>query len=67
MFNIQEKIVIDEQGRPKEVIIPWAQYQQISEVLGLDLNDEASTELRQAQRDRATKNPDAYVDLDTTR
>ena len=63
MFAIQKKVVVDEQGRPQEVIISWAQFQQISEMLGLDLDQEAIADLHQAQHDRATKNPDAYVDL----
>ncbi len=64
MLDIQKKVVVDEQGRPQEVIISWEQYQQISEMLGLDLNEEVIADLRQAQRDRATKNYEAYVDLD---
>ncbi len=64
MLDIQKKIVVDEQGFPQEVIISWEQYQQISEILGLDLDEEAVNDLRQAQDDRATKNLDAYVELD---
>ena len=63
MFTIQKKVVIDDQGRPQEVIISWEQYQQISEMLGLDLDAEAIADLRQAQQDRVTQNADAYVDL----
>lgn len=63
MLVIQKKIVVDEQGRPQEVLIPWEQYQQISEMLGLDLDEEAIADLRQGQRDRATGNREAYVEL----
>ncbi len=63
MLVIQKKIVVDEQGRPQEVLIPWEQYQQISEMLGLDLDEEAIADLRQGQRDRATGNREAYVKL----
>jgi len=63
MFAIQKKIVVDEQGRPQEVLISWEHYQQISEMLGLDLDEEAVSDLRQGQRDRRMKNRDAYVDL----
>ena len=63
MFTIQKKVVIDDQGRPQEVIISWEQYQQISEMLGLDLDAEAIADLRQAQQDRVTHSADAYVDL----
>jgi|YNPBryantNP2012_1023418.scaffolds.fasta_scaffold28794_3 PHD/YefM family antitoxin component YafN of YafNO toxin-antitoxin module len=64
MLTIHKKIVIDEQGRPQEVLIPWEQYQQISEILGLDLDEEAIADLRHGQRDRATKNREAYLPLD---
>ena len=63
MFAIQKKIVVDEQGRPQEVLISWEHFQQISEMLGLDLDEEAVADLRQGQRDRRMKNRDAYVDL----
>ncbi len=55
MFAIQKKIFVDEQGQPQEVLISWAHYQQISEMLGLDLDEEAMADLRQAQRDRSLK------------
>ncbi len=64
MLTIHKKLVVDEEGRPQEVIIPWVQYQQISEMLGLDLDEEAVEDLRQARQDRATKNLNAYVNLD---
>ena len=64
MLAIPKKYIVDGQGRPQEVIIPWAQYQQISEILGLDLDEDAIADLHQAQHDRATKNQDAYIDLD---
>jgi PHD/YefM family antitoxin component YafN of YafNO toxin-antitoxin module len=64
MLIIQKRIVVDEQGRPQEVLIPWEQYQQISQMLGLDLDEEAIAVLRQAQHDRATNNRQAYIRLD---
>ena len=67
MITIEKKIVIDERGQPKEVIISWAQYQKISEMLGLDLGEKAIADLRQAQRDRAANKMGTYVDLDAIR
>jgi hypothetical protein len=64
MLAIQKKLVVDEQGRPQEVIISWEQYQQIVEILGLDLDEDSLDDLRQAQQDRVAKNRDAYVTLD---
>jgi PHD/YefM family antitoxin component YafN of YafNO toxin-antitoxin module len=64
MFAIPKKMVVDDQGRPQEVIISWEIYQKISEMLGLDLDEEAVADLRQAQRDRGMKNQGAYVGQD---
>ncbi|MFM7174212.1 MAG: hypothetical protein ACKO4U_14395 [Caldilinea sp.] len=64
MRAIQKKLVVDEQGDPQEVIISWKQYQEIIEMMGLDLDEEAIADLHQAQRDRVTPNRDAYVSLD---
>jgi hypothetical protein len=64
MLTISKKYIVDDQGRPQEVIIPWEQYKRISEILGLDLDENAIGDLLQGQRDRAMKNQDAYVDLD---
>ena len=63
MLTIQKKFIVDDQGRPQEVIISWSQYQQISEILGLDLDEDAVADLRRAQADRAAKNGNAYVGL----
>ena len=51
-LSIQKKLVVDERGRPQEVIISWAQYQQIIEMIGLDLNDATLADLREARQDR---------------
>jgi PHD/YefM family antitoxin component YafN of YafNO toxin-antitoxin module len=51
-LSIQKKLVVDERGRPLEVIISWAQYQQIIEMLGLDLDEATIADLRKARRDR---------------
>ena len=63
MLSIEKKVVVDDQGQPQEVIISWEQYQQIIEILGLDLDDEARSDLYQARRDRIAEKPDAYVPL----
>ena len=51
MVALRKKIVVDEQGRPREVIISWAQFCELSEVLGLDLDEKAKSDLRAARRD----------------
>ncbi|MFM7584969.1 MAG: hypothetical protein ACKO9F_19895 [Caldilinea sp.] len=66
MLSIQKKLVVDERGQPQEVIISWEQYQQIIEMLGLDLDDAAIADLREARRDRIAEKRDAYVALNAT-
>ena len=56
---------MDEQGNPKEVIIPVEDFRKIEELLGWDLDGEAVQQLREARRDRESGKKDAYVDLDS--
>ena len=63
MIAIQKKIVIDEHGVPQEVIIPWAQFCELSEALGLDLDSEAIADLREARRDWESGDHAAFVPL----
>ncbi len=63
MTAIQKKIVVDEKGNPKEVIIPWAQYCELMEELGLDLDEEAAADLRAAREDWKTGNTAAFKPL----
>ncbi len=65
MITLHKKIVVDEQGKPMEVIIPWDEYKELEEILGLDLDQEAIEDLNQARKDRASGKKDAYVDLDS--
>ena len=64
MIQIHKKLVIDEQGNPREVIIPWEEFQEIAEILGLDLDEKAIADLRQARRDREKGNDEAFIDLE---
>ncbi|HEV7402772.1 MAG TPA: hypothetical protein VGO11_07605 [Chthoniobacteraceae bacterium] len=49
MTALHQKIVYDEHGQPLEVIIPWAQFCELSEALGLDLDAEAIADLRETK------------------
>ncbi len=64
MTAIQKKIVIDENGTPLEVIIPWKQFCELSEALGLDLDATEQTELREALDDSLARRHDAFTPLD---
>jgi hypothetical protein len=63
--RINKRYIVDEQGNPKEVVIPMEDFRKIEEALGLDLEEKAVTQLRQARKDRESGNEDAYVDLDS--
>ena len=65
MVTVHKKIVIDKKGKPTEVIIPWKEYKEIEELLGLDLDKKAIEGLKQARRDREKGKKDAYVELDS--
>jgi hypothetical protein len=64
-MNISKRYIVDEQGIPKEVIIPLEDFRKIEELLGWDLDDEAVQQLREARKDRESGNKDAYIELDS--
>ena len=65
MLTIHKKMVVDDDGTPQEVILPWKEYRQIEELLGLDLDLKAVTDLEEAAKDRESGSTEAYVDLDS--
>lgn len=64
-MTIHKKLVVDDRGNPLEVIIPWSEYEEIAELLGLDLDPAAIGDLRQARRDRESGDPEAYLPLES--
>lgn len=54
-MEIHKKVVVDDTGVPQEVIIPWAEFQQIQEMLSLNqeitLSPEWESELEQRLAD----------------
>ena len=60
MHAIRKKIVIDDRGNPREVIISWAQFRELSEALGLDLDEKAKADLRATRRDIKRRNTAAF-------
>ena len=63
MTAIQKKIVLDEKGNPTEVIISWAQFCELMEELGQDLDEEATADLRAAREDWAKGNTASFKPL----
>ena len=64
MVSIHKKLIVDEQGHPTEVIIPWMEFLEIAELLGMDLDEAAIDDLEQARADRMAGNQEAYLSLD---
>ena len=64
MTQLHPKMVLTTQGQPVEVILPWAEYQELVEILGLDLGSQAKADLIQARQDREQGNLEAYLDLE---
>ena len=64
-MHINKRYIVDEHGNPKEVIIQLEDYRKIEELLGLDLDNGAVRELREARKDRESGNSAAYVELDS--
>jgi hypothetical protein len=60
---IRKKIVVDERGKPQEVIISWAQFCELSEALGFDLDEKTKGDLRAARRDLKRRNSKAFKPL----
>ena len=63
LMEIHKKVVVDDTGAPQEVIIPWPEFQEIEELLGLDLEPEVVQQLEQAKHDRENNEASAYVSL----
>ena len=63
MVALRKKIVVDERGRPREVIISWAQFCELSEALGFDLDGKAKNDLRGARRDLKRRKNSAFKSI----
>ncbi len=61
---IHPRFIVNPQGQPTEVILPWQEYLEILERLDWDLDEDTLSCLREARRDRECGNVEAYVDLD---
>ena len=63
MTAVPKKIVVNDRGAPLEVIIAWADYQDLAERLGWDLDANEAGELQEAIQDWRNGNHDAFVPL----
>jgi hypothetical protein len=63
MSAVPKKIVVNERGVPLEVIIAWADYQDLAERLGWDLKADEAEDLQEAIEDWRGGNHAAFVPL----
>jgi hypothetical protein len=63
-MTITRKLVIGENGKPSEVIIPYDQFVEIVEALGGDLDPSEERELREAVVDSKNRQRGAFVAAD---
>ena len=64
-MHIYKKYIADDQGNPKEVIIPVEYYRGIEKLLDWDLDEEAVRQLREARRGREEGPGEAEIDPDS--
>jgi len=64
MITFHKKIVLDENGNPTDVIIPYKEFLELEEILGLDLEKEVKEHLRQVCDERENFKDELYVELD---
>ena len=64
MISFHKKIVLDESGNATDVIIPYKEFLELEEILGLDLEEEVKEHLRQACNERESSKKEFYVQLD---
>jgi hypothetical protein len=60
-MTITKKIVLDAEGNPSDVMIPYEQFIELSETYGWDLDDQEQKELASALEDSRAENRDAFV------
>jgi PHD/YefM family antitoxin component YafN of YafNO toxin-antitoxin module len=63
MILIHKRIVVDERGKPQSVLIPWDEFCELSEALGLDLDRRAKIDLRATRRDWKRRKTTAFKPL----
>jgi len=64
MLSIHKEYIVDDNGNPTKVILPLADFQLIEEMLGLDLGDQAISDLKAAQKSRKNNQEYDFIDLD---
>jgi PHD/YefM family antitoxin component YafN of YafNO toxin-antitoxin module len=61
MLNIHKEYIVDDNGNPTKVILPLADFRLIEEMLGLDLDEAAISDLKAAKSEREKRQEDAFI------
>ena len=63
-MTITHQTVLDSEGQPSAVLIPWIEFLEIQKRLeGDDVTDEEAEALREAEGDRMAGNHAAFMDI----
>jgi hypothetical protein len=62
--SLPKKLVVDETGRPIEVIIPYQVFVDFVEEHGLDITEEDRQGILDAEKDIAEANAEAFISLE---
>jgi hypothetical protein len=62
--SLPKKLVVDETGRPIEVIIPYQVFVDFIEEHGLDITEEDRQGILDAEKDIAEANAEAFISLE---
>ncbi|MFT5467624.1 MAG: hypothetical protein ACI8UO_002730 [Verrucomicrobiales bacterium] len=62
--SLTRKLVVNEQGDPLEVIIPYQEFVDFIEIHGLDLSEDEKAEILEAEADIESGTKDAFVSLE---
>ncbi len=60
VMALEKRIVVDTEGRPVEVVIPYEKFVEFIETYGLDLSDEEKEGILEAKADIEKGNWDAF-------
>jgi len=64
MPALAHKLIVDPSAQPWEVVISYALFQHLQEVLGADITAQEEEELREAIRDSENGNTAAFVPME---
>ena len=67
MMTLHKKLVVNAAGHPLEVIVPYAEFLEMEEALGLDLDTAAQADLQAVRKDWEEGREEAFVTPESLR